>query len=168
MNFPFRHYTPSFQWLDEERGILVRAPTVIYNGCQIGDNFTTGHFVLIRENCCIGDNVSIGTHTEIGPGVVIGNSVRIHSNCFIPELTMIEDGAWIGPCVCICNDRYPGSRFKKEREGVTIKELAVIGANATILPGVTIGSYAFVGAGAVVTRNVPDEAMVVGNPAREI
>jgi len=150
---------------------LIRAPSRIYAGCNIGENFTTGHFVLIRENCKIGDNVSIGTHTEIGPGVIIGDNVRIHSNCFIPELTVIEDDAWIGPCVCICNDKYPGPRYEireKKREGVTIKGLAVIGANVTILPGVAVGRGAVVGAGSIVTKNVPDGVVVCGNPAKEI
>lgn len=165
-----RYYTPMYDWLDEEKGIRVRTPTFIYEDTEVGNNFTTGHFVLIREHCKIGDDVSVGTHTEIGPGVVIGNRVRIHSNCFIPELTVIEDGAWIGPCVCICNDKYPGPSCKgeKKREGVTICNGATIGANATILPGVTIGPGAIVGAGSAVVDDVADGTTVAGSPAREI
>lgn len=146
---------------------VIRSRTTIYDGCNIGKHFMTGHSVLIRENCEIGDNVSIGTHTEIGPDVIIGNDVRIHSNCFIPELTVIEDGAWIGPCVCICNDRYPGNcGSPKYLEGVTIQTKATIGANVTILPGVVVGYSSVVGAGSVVTKNVPHGITVYGNPAR--
>ena len=142
---------------------------VIYPHTTIGENFTHGHWVLIRENCQISDNVSIGSFCDIEDEVTIGNNVRIHSRCFLPRHTVIKDDAWIGPCVCICNDKYPGKRYEtriKRREGVSIRKLAVIGANVTILPGCIIGKGAVVGAGSVVTKDVPCGAIVYGNPAR--
>ncbi len=150
---------------------VIRSHSVIYGGSVIGDNFTTGHFVLIRQNCTIGDNVSIGSYTELSHDVIIGHRVRIHSHCFIPEGTHIMDDAWIGPRVCFTNDKYPGKSIpssEKELQPVIVEHDAVIGANATILPGVTIGHHSLVGAGAVVTKDVKPFDTVVGNPARSI
>lgn len=150
-------------------GANIREPTVIYPDSVIGKNFTTGHFVLIREHCTIGDNVSIGSFTELSHDVVIGHNVRIHSHCFIPEGTFIMDNAWIGPGVRITNDKYPGpSSTEKHRVGVTVEHDAVIGANATLLPGIVIGHHALVGAGAVVTKSVKPYTIVVGNPAKKL
>jgi len=143
---------------------LVRSNTVIYATAKYGDNFTTGHFVLVREGCKIGDNVSVGSFTDIEDHVLIGDNVRIHSRCFIPAMTVIEANAWIGPGVIFCNDKYPNTTGK--RRGVIVKQKAVIGAGAVILDGVTIGNGAMVGAGSVVTKDVPEGATVVGNPAR--
>lgn len=150
----------------------IRSPSVIYPDSIIGDNFTTGHFVLIREHCTIGNNVSIGSYTELSHDVIIGDNVRIHSRCFIPEGTHIEHDAWVGPCVCFTNDKYPGSVLHpdvpKQRNAPIVEYHATIGANVTVLPGVRIGHYSLVGAGAVVTKDVPPYATVVGNPARVI
>lgn len=149
--------------------MTIRSHSIIYDGNEIGENFTTGHAVLVRDNNKIGNNVSIGSHTVVEHHVTIGSNVRIHSQAFIPEYTVIEDCVWIGPRVCITNAKYPNnSNTKNKLMGVTIREGAVIGANATILPGVEIGRNALVGAGSVVAKDVPEEAVVVGNPARII
>lgn len=148
---------------------LVRSHTVIYAGNVIGDNFQTGHGVMIRECNEIGDDVSVGTHSVIEHHVRIGHRVRIHTNAFVPEFTVLEDGCWIGPNVVLTNARYPLSpRAKEELRGPVVKRGAKIGANATLLPGVTIGEEALVGAGAVVVHDVPAGKVVVGNPARVI
>jgi acetyltransferase-like isoleucine patch superfamily enzyme len=151
------------------RGAVIRSHTVIYAGNVIGDDFQTGHGVLIRESNTIGHRVSIGSHTIVEHHVVIEDGVRIHSNAFVPEYTTLERGCWIGPNVAITNALYPLSpRAKETLKGPTIRPGAKIGANATLLPGIVIGENALVGAGAVVVHDVPDGAVVVGNPARVI
>lgn len=146
--------------------IHIRSHTVIYTGNRIGDNFQTGHGVLIREYNEIGNNVSVGSHSVIEHHIKIGNNVRIHSQAFIPEESILEDDVWIGPSVVITNARYPlSANVKANLKGVTLRRRAIIGANATLLPGVEVGEEAIVGAGAVVTKDVPAYAVVVGNPA---
>ena len=150
-------------------GAHLRSHTVVYAGNIIGNNFQTGNKVNIRELNEIGDNVSVGTLSVIEHHVKIGNRVRIHTQVFIPEYSVLEDDVWIGPHVVLTNAKYPHSpEAKSNLAGPTIKKNAKIGANATILPGVVIGENALVGAGSVVVDNVPDGAVVVGNPARVI
>ncbi|HXD16111.1 MAG TPA: DapH/DapD/GlmU-related protein [Vicinamibacterales bacterium] len=148
---------------------VIRSHTVIYAGNVIGRNFQTGNKVNIRESNRIGDNVSIGTLSVVEHHVDIGNNVRIHTQVFIPEFSVLEDGCWIGPNVVLTNAKYPLSPGVKDSlVGPVIRRNAKIGANATLLPGVVIGEGALVGAGAVVVRDVPPGAVVVGNPARVI
>jgi len=148
---------------------VIRSHTVIYAGNIIGDDFQTGHGALVREENKIGNNVSIGSHSIVEHHVTIGNGVRIHSNVFVPEFSILEDDCWLGPNVVVTNARYPRSKNVKENlKGATIKRGAKIGANATLLPGIVVGENALVGAGAVVVDDVPDNAVVVGNPARVV
>ncbi|HKC58011.1 MAG TPA: acyltransferase [Vicinamibacterales bacterium] len=148
---------------------VIRSHTVIYAGNVIGRNFQTGNKVNIRESNRIGDNVSIGTLSVVEHHVDIGNNVRIHTQVFIPEFSVLEDGCWIGPNVVLTNAKYPLSPGVKDSlAGPVVRRNAKIGANATLLPGVVIGEGALVGAGAVVVRDVPAGAVVVGNPARVI
>ena len=149
------------------RNAVIRSHTVIYAGNVIGDDFQTGHGVLVRETNEIGSHVSIGTHSIIEHHVKIASGVRIHSNVFIPEYSALDENAWIGPCVVFTNALYPLSPDAKANlRGPHICAWAKIGANATLLPGITVGSHSLVGAGAVVVRDVPAETVVVGNPAR--
>jgi acetyltransferase-like isoleucine patch superfamily enzyme len=150
-------------------GAVIRSHTVIYAGNVIGDGFQTGHGALLREDNTIGHNVSIGSHSIIEHHVRIGDGARVHSNTFIPEYSVLEEKAWVGPCVTVTNARYPQSPSAKHNlEGVHIGRNARIGAGAVLLPGVCIGAGALVGAGAVVTKDVPPGAVVAGNPARVI
>ncbi|MGA1825062.1 MAG: acyltransferase [bacterium] len=147
----------------------IRSHTVIYAGNRMGKNFQTGNKVNIRELNEIGDNVSIGTLSVIEHHVYIANNVRIHSQAFVPEYTTLEENTWIGPNVVLTNAKYPLSPgVKNHIKGPTIKKGAIIGANATILPGVIIGEKAIVGAGSVVVHNIPDCAVFAGNPAKKI
>jgi len=147
----------------------IRSHTVIYEGNRIGANFQTGHGVLIREQNDIADDVSIGSHSVIEHHVKIGRGARVHSNCFIPEYCVLEEEAWIGPCVVMTNARYPKSPdAKRNLRGVIVERGAKVGAGAVLLPGVRIGSGALVGSGCVVTRDVPPLMVVAGNPARAI
>ncbi|HTY36188.1 MAG TPA: DapH/DapD/GlmU-related protein [Bacteroidota bacterium] len=148
---------------------VIRSHTVIYAGNTIGRNFQTGHHVLVREENTIGDNVSIGSSTVIEHHIRMENNVRIHSQAFVPEMSVLEEGAWIGPNAVITNAAYPLSpNVKNELKGALIRKNAKVGANATLLPGVTIGENALVGAGSVVTKDVPPNKVVAGNPAKVI
>lgn len=148
---------------------VIRSHTVIYAGNRIGNNFQTGNKTNIRELNEIGDDVSIGTLSVIEHHVKIGNGVRIHSQAFIPERCILEEGCWIGPNVVMTNAKYPNSPgAKNELRGCHVKKHSIIGANSTLLPGVIIGSWAFIGAGSVVVNNVPPETVFLGNPAKFI
>jgi acetyltransferase-like isoleucine patch superfamily enzyme len=144
---------------------LIRTENVVYGGTVIGDNFQTGHKVTIRENTKIGNNVRIGTLSDIQHHCNIGNYVSIHSNCFIGEESKINDYVWIFPHVVLTNDPTPPS---DRLLGVTIDSFAAISAKSVILPGVHIYEDTLVGAGAVVTKDVEKETVVVGNPAKKI
>lgn len=146
---------------------VIRSHTVIYAGNRIGNHFQTGHGVFLREENTIGDNVSVGTKSVIEHHVTIETDVRIHSQAFIPEFTILKKGCWIGPKVCITNALFPLSKKVKEQiKGPTIQEGAIIGANATLLPGITIGKEAIIGAGSVVTKDVRESDVVAGSPAK--
>ncbi len=148
---------------------VLRSHSVIYAGVRIGTQFQCGHGCLIREDCEIGDRVSIGSHTVVEFRVRIASQVRIHSQAFIPEYSVLEEGCWVGPNVVLTNAKYPAGRDTKAHlAGVTVACRAKVGANATILPGVRLGEGCLVGAGAVVTRDVPAGTVVAGNPARVI
>lgn len=150
-------------------GSLIRSHSVIYAGNIIGDGFATGHGVMIREENRIGHRVSVGTHSVIEHHVTVGNDVRIHSQAFIPEHSVLEDGCWIGPHVVFTNAYHPLCPKAKEcLKGPTIKRGAKIGANATLLPDIIVWENALVGAGSVVVNDVPPGAVVAGNPARVI
>lgn len=136
---------------------------------NIGKNTKIWQFVVILEKAQIGEDCNICAHVFIENEVIIGDRVTIKSGVYIWDGVSIEDDVFIGPNATFTNDRYPRSKQYPEKfEGVYISKGASIGANATILPGVKIGRNAMVGAGAVVTKDVPDNAVVVGNPAKII
>lgn len=146
---------------------VVRSGSVIYAGTTIGDHLETGHNVVIREENTIGDHFSIWNNSVIDYGCTIGNNVKIHCNIYIAQFTVLEDDVFLAPGVTIANDIHPGCSDSREcMKGPIIKRGAQIGVNVTILPFITIGERALVGSGAVVSKDVPPETVVFGNPAR--
>jgi UDP-2-acetamido-3-amino-2,3-dideoxy-glucuronate N-acetyltransferase len=133
---------------------------------NIGKNTRVWQFSVIFMNARIGENCNICAHTLIENDVVIGNNVTIKSGVFLWDGTRVEDDVFIGPNATFTNDVMPRSKIYPDVfNGIILRKGASIGANAIILPGITIGCRAMVGAGAVVTKDVPDYAVVVGNPA---
>jgi len=145
----------------------VHPTAVIEENVIIGEGTHIWHFVHIRKNARIGSNCNLGKDVYIDKNVIIGNNVKIQNGVSIYHGVAVEDNVFIGPYAVFTNDLYPRS-FAESWELVktVIKKGASIGANATIVCGVTIGEYAMVGAGAVVTKDVPPHGLVYGNPAR--
>lgn len=142
----------------------VRSGSIIYHDVRIGDGFSTGHNVLIRENTDIGDDVMVGTESVVDGDATIGSHVSLQTGAYVPQKTEIADHVFLGPHAVITNDPYP-IREQSTLETARVEAHASIGANATLMPGVTVGEGAFVAAGAVVTEDVPPETLAVGVPA---
>ena len=135
----------------------------------VGEGSKIWQFVVILSGARIGEDCNVCAQTLIEGDVIIGDRVTIKSGVQIWDGTRIEDDVFIGPNVTFTNDPYPRSKeYPEQFAGITIKHNASIGANATLLPGLTIGEYAMIGAGAVLTEDVPAYAVVVGNPAKII
>jgi len=164
---------PSIEFIGEENfqgtvigdNAVLRTGTIIYCNVTIGNNFSSGHNVIIREKTLIGDNTAIGTSTVIEGNCTIGNNVRLQSMVFIPTHTTIGDGVFIGPNSILTNDRFPPFG-RPELKGPVLEDDSTIGANVTILPSVHIGREAAVAAGSVVTKDVPAGMLAIGAPAR--
>lgn len=133
---------------------------------QIGHGTSVWQFVVVLPGAQIGVDCNICSHCFIEDDVVIGDRVTIKSGVQVWNGLRIEDDVFIGPNATLTNDLFPRSKQEFELLQTIIRRGATIGANATILPGITVGEFAMVGAGAVVTRDVPDHTIVIGNPAR--
>ncbi len=147
-------------------GARLRAGSIVYAAVTIGDDFETGHNAIVREQNRIGSHCTLWNNSTIDYGCEIGDRVRVHCNVYIAQFTRIEDDVFLAPGVTIANDPHP--ICTKCMQGPTIRRGARIGVNVTLLPLVTIGENALVGAGSVVTADVPDGVLVVGNPARVV
>jgi UDP-2-acetamido-3-amino-2,3-dideoxy-glucuronate N-acetyltransferase len=136
--------------------------------CEIGPGTTIWHFSHVMKNCRIGERCNIGQNVVISPDVVIGNNVKIQNNVSVYTGCILEDDVFCGPSMVFTNVVNPRSHVTRrdEYKQTLVRRGASIGANATVVCGSTIGQYAFIGAGAVVTRDVPDYALIYGNPAR--
>lgn len=143
---------------------------IIDDGCEIGENVKIWHFSHIMPGCRIGAGCNLGQNVVVSPKVVLGKNVRVQNNVSIYEGVICEDDVFLGPSMVFTNVINPRSAVSRKHEYMQtlVRKGATIGANATIICGNEIGAYAFVGAGAVITRNVPDYALVVGNPSRQI
>jgi acetyltransferase-like isoleucine patch superfamily enzyme len=145
------------------RECILRSGTIIYESARLGDNVETGHNALVREGSTIEDRTRIGSGSQLDGAVRVGKDVAIQSNVYLPHLTVVEDNVFLGPNVVVTNDPYPPS---KRRIGVTIEKGAAIGANACIVVPARVGTNSIVGAGAVVTKDVPPNMVVIGAPAK--
>ncbi len=141
-------------------------PHALVESDQIGPRTRVWAFAHVMPGAVIGADCNITDHTYIEGGVVIGDRVTVKSGVYLWDGTRVEDDVFIGPQATFSNDRFPRSRQRFEMPITTIRRGASIGAGAVVLPGVTIGERAMVGAGAVVTKDVPQDVVVVGNPAR--
>jgi UDP-2-acetamido-3-amino-2,3-dideoxy-glucuronate N-acetyltransferase len=143
---------------------------VIDAGCQIGKGTKIWHFSHIMPNCTIGERCNIGQNVVVSPDVTLGNNVKVQNNVSIYTGVNCEDDVFLGPSMVFTNVINPRSAIirKDEYKRTLVKKGASIGANATIVCGNDIGKYAMIGAGAVVTKDVPDFALLVGNPARQL
>ncbi len=144
---------------------------------DLGAGTTVWHLAQVRENARLGRGCIVGRGAYVGAGVQIGDNVKLQNYALVYEPARLEDGVFIGPAVVLTNDTYPRSvdpdgTLKRgddwEPRGVTVREGAAVGARAVIVAGVTIGRWSMVAAGAVVTRDVPDFALVAGVPARRL
>lgn len=152
-----------------ETNYFAHETAIVDEGCTIGQGTKIWHFSHIMSDCNIGEQCSIGQNVVISPQVKIGNRVKIQNNVSVYTGVVCEDDVFLGPSCVFTNVINPRSAIvrKNEYKPTVVQKGATIGANATIVCGITIGRYAFIGAGAVVTKNIPDYALVVGNPARQ-
>ncbi len=149
-------------------GYFVHESSYIEEDVYIGEGTKIWHFCHIQSGAHIGNNCSLGQNVNVANHVTVGSDVKIQNNVSLYEGVVLEDGVFCGPSCVFTNDLTPRARYPKGRANykkTLVKEGATIGANATIVCGATIGKYAMVGAGAVVTRDVPDNALVLGVPA---
>lgn len=147
---------------------FVHASSYVDAPCKIGSGSKIWHFSHVMSDCVIGERCNIGQNVVISPGCTIGNNVKIQNNVSIYTGVVLEDDVFCGPSMVFTNVINPRSHIsrKDEYKRTLVKRGASIGANSTVVCGTTLGRYSFVGAGSVVTRDVPDYAMVYGNPAR--
>ncbi len=143
---------------------------VIDDNCKIGKGTKIWHFTHIMSNCKIGENCNFGQNVVVSPDVVLGKNVKVQNNISIYTGVICEDDVFLGPSMVFTNVINPRSAVNRKNEYLQtiVKKGATIGANATIVCGHNIGKFAFIGAGAVVTKEVPDYALVVGNPSKQV
>ena len=154
----------------ETQPVQVHDTAVVDVGAQIGNGSRVWHWTHVCGQARIGENCSLGQNVFVGNKVVIGNNVKIQNNVSVYDNVTLENDVFCGPSMVFTNVYNPRSAIsrKEEYRDTLVGRGATIGANATIVCGVTIGKFAFIGAGAVVIRDVPDYALVVGNPARQV
>ena len=151
-------------------GYQAHETAIIDEGATIGNGTRIWHWTHICAGAVIGQKCSLGQNVFVGNKVVIGNNVKVQNNVSVYDNVTLEDDVFCGPSMVFTNVYNPRSAItrKNEYRDTLVKQGATLGANCTIVCGITIGKYAFVGAGAVVNKNVPDYALMVGVPARQI
>ena len=153
----------------DDKNYFVHESAYVDEGAEIGEGTKVWHFCHIMKGAKIGRRCIFGQNDNIDGGVVIGDNVKVQNNVSIYTGTVIEDDVFLGPSCVLTNVTNPRSQVKRHSlyEKTVLRRGATVGANATIVCGIEIGCYAFVAAGAVVVKNVPDYALVMGNPARQ-
>ena len=156
--------------MTKEKKYFAHETAVVDDGCEIGDGTKIWHFSHIMSNCKIDENCNIGQNVVVSPEVVLGKNVKVQNNVSIYTGVICEDDVFLGPSMVFTNVTNPRSGVNRRGQytRTLVKQGASIGANATIVCGHDIGKYAFIGAGAVITKEVKDYALVVGNPAKQI
>jgi len=151
-------------------GYFAHESAFVDEGCTIGEGTKIWHFSHVMSNCTLGENCNIGQNVVISPEVILGKNVKVQNNVSIYTGVVCEDDVFLGPSMVFTNVVNPRSGVNRRGQytKTTVKKGASIGANATIVCGHDIGEYAFIGAGSVVTKHIPNYALVVGNPARQI
>ena len=154
----------------QEKNYFSHETAVIDDGCTIGKGTRIWHFTHIMPSCRIGENCNLGQNVVVSPEVVLGNNVKVQNNVSIYTGVICEDDVFLGPSMVFTNIVNPRSAVVRKDQYVKtlVRKGTTIGANATIVCGIEIGQFAFIGAGAVVIRDVPAYALVVGNPAKHI
>ncbi len=152
-----------------EKDYFVHETAVIDQGCRIGKGTRIWHFCHVMPDATIGKNCNLGQNVLVAPGVILGNNVKVQNNVSIYTGVICGDDVFLGPSMVFTNIVNPRSAVvRKDKYVKTLVEKGVtIGANATVICGVTLGAYSFIGAGAVVTRDVPPYALVIGNPGKQ-
>ncbi len=158
--------------MDKENKYFAHESSYVDNNVEIGKGTKIWHFSHVQTGAVLGENCSIGQNVNIGNNVKIGNHVKIQNNVSVYEGVELEDYVFCGPSMVFTNIKVPRSEFPQRGseyyQKTLVKKSASIGANATIVCGVTIGEYAMIGSAAVVTKDVPDYALVIGNPGRVV
>jgi UDP-2-acetamido-3-amino-2,3-dideoxy-glucuronate N-acetyltransferase len=151
------------------RNFFAHPSAIIDEGAVIGDGTSVWHFSHLMQGCILGNNCTIGQNVFIASTVVLGNNVKVQNNVSLYDGVVCEDGVFLGPSCVFTNVINPRSAVSRKHEfkRTFVKRGATIGANATILCGITIKEFAFIGAGAVVTKEVAAYALVTGNPAKQ-
>jgi acetyltransferase-like isoleucine patch superfamily enzyme len=151
-------------------GTIVSTSAVVFAGTTVGERVIVGDQACVRERCTIGDDVVIGRGSLVENDTSIGALTKIQAHAYITAYSLLEDNVFIAPCVITTNDNYMGRTEKRHElvKGPTIRRGARVGGGSVLLPGIEIGEEAFIGAGAVVLRDVPPRALMVGSPARQI
>ncbi|HAE13457.1 MAG: N-acetyltransferase [Chitinophagales bacterium] len=153
----------------EELKYRIHPTAVVDPGCTIGAGTSIWHFCHLMPGCTIGKNCSLGQNVVVMPDVILGNGVKVQNNVSLYTGVICEDDVFLGPSMVFTNVLNPRAAVSRKDEYRTtlVRKGATIGANATIICGITIGAYAFIGAGAVVTKDVLPYALVIGNPAMQ-
>lgn len=152
------------------KDVFIHETSYIDDDVSIGEGTNIWHFNHILKNCKIGQNCSFGQNVVIGPHVTIGNNVKIQNNVSVYHGVTLEDGVFCGPSCVFTNVKNPRSEIarKQEYRKTLVKRGSTLGANCTIICGVTLGKFSFIGAGAVISKDVPDYAIIIGVPGKQV